>query len=390
MKRLKMGMVGGGIGAFIGNVHRIAARIDGGIDLVAGAFDVVPERGREQGRLLGLDPARVYDTYTDMIAGESARPAGDRIDCVAVCTPNFTHFPIAKACLEAGFHVMCEKPMTMTSAEAEELAAFVARTGLVFGVMHTYVGYPMVKLARDLVARGDLGTVSKVVVQYPQGWMRRVDPKNTSVERLVWRMDPRKSGISGCMADIGTHAANLAEYVTGLKIVDVLSDLSNFVGGALDDDGDVLLRMEHGVKGVLIASQISTGEENGLRIRVYGDKKALAWRQEDPHFLTVYNPAAPEERWKRGNPYVAAVSPAAARCTRTPAGHPEAFLEAFANNYLNFADTIRAKMDGRAPTELELDFPDVQAGVRGMKFVEAVVASSQNGNVWRKIEANRG
>lgn len=385
MKKLKMGMVGGGIGAFIGNVHRIAVRIDGGVDLAAGAFDVVPARGQEQGRLLGLDPSRVYDTYQDMIAGELARPAGDRIDFVAICTPNFTHYPIAKACLEAGFHVMCEKPMTMTAAEAEDLARLVRKTRLVFGVMHTYVGYPMVKLARDMVARGDLGAIAKVVVQYPQGWMRRVDPKKTTVERLVWRMNPKTSGMSGCMADIGTHAANLAEYVTGLKIRELLSDLTNFVGGRLDDDGDVLLRLEKGAKGVLIASQISTGEENGLRIRVYGEKKALAWRQEDPHFLTVYNSGAPEEKWKRGNPYVAEVSPRAARCNRTPAGHPEAFLEAFANNYLNFCDTIRARQEKRKPTELELDFPDVNAGVRAMKFVEAVVASSKSGNVWKKI-----
>ena len=241
---------------------------------------------------------------------------------------------------------------------AEELAALVKKTRLTFGVMHTYVGYPMVKLARDLVARGDLGRVAKVVVQYPQGWMRRVDPKKTTVERLRWRMNPKTSGMSGCMADIGTHAANLAEYITGLKIREVLAELTNFVGGALDDDGNVLVHFEKGAKGVLIASQISTGEENGLRIRVYGEKKALAWRQEDPHFLSVFSPGAPEEKWKRGNPYVAEVSPAAARCNRTPAGHPEAFLEAFADNYLNFCDTIRAKSERRKPTALELDFPD--------------------------------
>ena len=276
-------------------------------------------------------------------------------------------------------------PVTMTAAEAEELAALVKKTRLTFGVMHTYVGYPMVKLARDLVARGDLGRVAKVVVQYPQGWMRRVDPKKTTVERLRWRMNPKTSGISGCMADIGTHAANLAEYVTGLKIREVLAELTSFVGGALDDDGNVLVHFEKGAKGVLIASQISTVEENGLRIRVYGEKKALAWRQEDPHVLSVFAPGAPEETWKRGNPYVAEVSPAAARCTRTPAGHPEAFLEAFADNYLNFCDTIRARAARRKPTALELDFPDVTAGVRGMRFVEAVVASQKNGNRWTKV-----
>lgn len=385
MDKLKMAMVGGGIGAFIGNVHRMAVRIDGGVELVAGAFDVDAARGQEQGRLLGLAPARVYDTWQELVRTEAARPKADRLDFVAICTPNFTHFPIAKACLEAGFNVMCEKPMTMTAAEAEELAALVKKTRLTFGVMHTYVGYPMVKLARDLVARGDLGRVAKVVVQYPQGWMRRVDPKKTTVERLRWRMNPKTSGMSGCMADIGTHAANLAEYVTGLRIREVLAELTSFVGGALDDDGNVLVHFEKGAKGVLIASQISTGEENGLRIRVYGEKKALAWRQEDPHVLSVFAPGAPEETWKRGNPYVAEVSPAAARCTRTPAGHPEAFLEAFADNYLNFCDTIRARAARRKPSDLELDFPDVTAGVRGMRFVEAVVASQKNGNRWTKV-----
>ncbi len=385
MTKLKMAMVGGGIGAFIGNVHRLAVRLDGGVDLVAGAFDIDAKRGREQGELLGLNPSRVYDTYQDLINGELKLPKGERADFVAICTPNYTHFPIAKMCLENGFNVMCEKPMTITVKEAEELASLVKKTKLTFGVMHTYVGYPMVKLARDMVARGDLGKIAKVVVQYPQGWMRKVDPKKTTVERLRWRMDPKRSGISGCMADIGTHAANLAEYITGLKIKEVLADLTSFTGGALDDDGNVLIHLEKEAKGVLIASQISTGEENGLRIRVYGEKKAIAWRQEDPHFLTVMNPSAAEEKWKRANPYVAEVSPAAARCGRTPAGHPEAFIEAFANNYLNFCDTIRAKAAKRKPSAVELDFPDVNAGVRAMKFVEAVVASSKAKNTWQKI-----
>ena len=351
MKKLKMGMVGGGIGAFIGEVHRKAARMDGGADIVAGAFDVDPEKSLEQGRNLGLDPKRVYRTYKDMIAGELALPKEERIDFVSVCTPNHTHFPIAKACLEAGFNVMCEKPMTLTVAEAEELEALVKKTKLTFGLMHTYTGYPMVKLARDMVKAGDLGKIRKVVVQYPQGWLFK-----------------------------------LAEFVTGLRITEVLADLTIFVRGRkLDDDGNVLFHMEKGAKGVLTASQIAPGEENDLHIWVYGEKKALAWYQENPNYLRVFDQEAPEEVWKRGNAYVGTKSASAVRCTRTPSGHPEAFLEAFANNYRNFCDTIRARQAKRRPTALELDFPGVIDGVRGMKFINAVCDSSEQGNVWKKI-----
>ena len=384
MKKLKMGMVGGGIGAFIGEVHRKAARMDGGADIVAGAFDVDPEKSLEQGRNLGLDPKRVYRTYKDMIAGELALPKDERIDFVSVCTPNHTHFPIAKACLEAGFNVMCEKPMTLTVAEAEELEALVKKTKLTFGLMHTYTGYPMVKLARDMVKAGDLGKIRKVVVQYPQGWLFKLTGKENM--QASWRTDPKRSGRAGCMGDIGTHAANLAEYITGLKITSVLADLSTYLGGKLDDDGNVLLRMEKGVKGALLATQVGPGEENNLHIWVYGDKKSLCWYQENPNYLRVLSDTEPEQVWKRGNPYVAAKSPAAGRCTRTPCGHPEAFLEAFANHYMNFTDTIRAKELKKKPTALELDFPTVEDGVRGMKFVAAVVESSKKGNVWIKIK----
>ena len=265
MKKLKMGMVGGGIGAFIGEVHRKAARMDGGADIVAGAFDVDPEKSLEQGRNLGLDPKRVYRTYKDMIAGELALPKDERIDFVSICTPNHTHFPIAKAFLEAGFNVMCEKPMTLTVAEAEELEALVKKTKLTFGLMHTYTGYPMVKLARDMVKAGDLGKIRKVVVQYPQGWLFKLTGKENM--QASWRTDPKRSGRAGCMGDIGTHAANLAEFVTGLKITEVLADLTIFVKGRkLDDDGNVLFHMEKGAKGVLTASQIAPGEENDLHI----------------------------------------------------------------------------------------------------------------------------
>ena len=384
MKKLKMGMVGGGIGAFIGEVHRKAARLDGGADIVAGAFDVDPKKSLEQGRILGLDPKRTYRTYRDMIAGELALSKDERIDFVAICTPNHTHFPIAKACLEAGFNVMCEKPMTLNVAEAEELEALVRKTGLTFGLMHTYTGYPMVKLARDMVKAGDLGKIRKVVVQYPQGWLFRLTGRENM--QASWRTDPKRSGRSCSMGDIGTHAANLAEFVTGLRITEVLADLTTFVKGRrLDDDGSVLFHMEKGVKGLLAATQIASGEENDLNIWVYGEKKTIAWYQESPNLLRVLDQTAPEQVWKRGNAYVAEKSPSAARCTRTPNGHPEGFLEAFANNYRNFCDTIRARQAKRKPTALELDFPSVLDGVRGMRFIDAVCDSSEQGSVWKKV-----
>ena len=385
MEKLKMAMVGGGVGAFIGKVHRAAARFNGDVEFVAGALSSNPARSREQGILLGLDPARAYGTWQELIAGELALPAGVRADFVSICTPPGSHLEIAKACLEAGFHVMCEKPMARNAAEAEELAACVARTRRVFGLMHPYVGYPTVKLARDLVARGDLGRVAKVVVQYPQGSFRRIDWTKPLTPRQKWQRDPRVHGISGCMSDIGVHAANLLEYVSGLKIREVLSDMARFTHGPLDDDGAALLRLEKGARGILLASKIATGEDNGLRIRVYGEKKALAWREDEPETLTITSPFAPAETWRRGAAYVAAVSAAAARATHLPAAHPEGLHEAVANHYRNFCDTIRARQARRRPTALELDFPDVQAGVRGMRFVEAMVASARDGNTWKKV-----
>ena len=321
MKKLKMGMVGGGIGAFIGEVHRKAARMDGGADIVAGAFDVDPEKSLEQGRNLGLDPKRVYRTYKDMIAGELALPKNERIDFVSICTPNHTHFPIAKAFLEAGFNVMCEKPMTLTVAEAEELDALVKKTKLTFGLMHTYTGYPMVKLARDMVKAGDLGKIRKVVVQYPQGWLFKLTGKENM--QASWRTDPKRSGRAGCMGDIGTHAANLAEFVTGLKITEVLADLTIFVKGRkLDDDGNVLFHMEKGAKGVLTASQIAPGEENDLHIWVYGEKKALAWYQENPNYLRVFDQEAPRRSWRRSRTTTATSATRSARGWRSASRRP--------------------------------------------------------------------
>ena len=387
MRILKMGQTGGGIGAFIGEVHRKAARMDGYVQMTAGAFDIDPQRSLEQGKILGLDPKRVYTDYKTMLKAESALPKGERVDFISICTPNFTHYPIAKACLEAGFNVMCEKPMTMTVDEAEDLAARIRRARRVLGLMPTYTGYPMVKLARDLVARGEIGRVEKVVIEYPQGSFRKMDLSQPLDKRNRWKMNPKTSGASCCMGDIGVHAANMLEYVTGLEIREVLSDLHGFTPGIgrLDDDGDCLLRLAKGARGVLIAPKVATGEENGFRFHVYGSKKGLFWYQEDPNVLHVAAPRAPEQLWKRGNPYVAEVSPAAARASNVPAGHPEGYAEGFANIYRNFADTIRARAEGRRPTALELDFPGAREGVRGMRFIDAVVKSARGGNVWTRV-----
>ena len=384
-RKIRMGMVGGGPGAFIGEVHRKASRLDGHIELVAGAFDINPEKSLLQGKLLNLDPKRVYTDYKAMIAAELALPADQRIDFVAVTTPNNWHFPIAKAFLEAGFHVMCEKPMTLNVKEAVELKKVVKKSRRVFGLMHNYVGYPMVKLARDMVRQGDLGAIRKIVVQYPQGWLARAIEKQGQMQ-ASWRTDPKQSGAAGCMGDIGTHAENLAEYISGLKIDKVCAELTTFVPGRpLDDDGNVLLRFKGGARGVLHASQISIGEENNLAIWVHGENASLEWHQEHPNYLYVRKIDAPEEIWKRGNGYVGAKSPAAGRATRLPSGHPEAFLEAFGNHYTNFACTLQALDEKRKPTELELDFPGVEAGVRGLLFIDAVVKSSKLGAKWVKM-----
>jgi predicted dehydrogenase len=378
-------MVGGGPGAFIGEVHRKAARMDGGIELVAGAFDIDPKKSKKTGKELCLNPKRVYADFNTMIEKELALPEEERIDFVAVCTPNNWHFPIAKAFLEAGFHVMCEKPMTLTVKEAEALQNVVRKSRKVFGLMHTYTAYPMVKLARDMVRQGDLGKILKVVVQYPQGWLARAIEKEGQ-QQASWRTDPKQSGAAGCMGDIGTHAANLAEYVSGLTIKEIAADLTVFVKGRrLDDDGNCLLRFSKGAKGLLHASQISIGQENNLAIWVHGENASLEWRQEHPNYLTVDTLNAPTQIWKRGNEYVGAKSAAAGRASRLPAGHPEAFLEAFANNYCNFSDTIRARDKREKASELITDFPGVKEGVAGMKFIDAVVKSSAKNAAWIKL-----
>ncbi|MFC1600742.1 Gfo/Idh/MocA family protein [Candidatus Sumerlaeota bacterium] len=378
-RKLRMGMIGGGPGAFIGEVHRKAARLDGGIELVAGCFDINPRKSKQMGREQNIDPRRAYKTYQEMIEKELKLPEGERIDFVSVTVPNNWHFPIARDFLQAGFHVVCEKPMTFDVKEARELQKIVKESKKVFALMHNYTGYPMVKLARDMVDDGDLGKIRKVIVQYPQGWLAQ-DVHNQQAD---WRTDPKQSGAAGCMGDIGTHAENLAEYITGLRIIEVCADLTTFVKGRrLDDDGNCLLRFQKGAKGILHASQISIGEENGLAIWIYGDKQGLEWHQEHPNYLCVKPLDGPVQVWRRGNDYVAARSPAAARATRLPFGHPEAFIEAFANIYCNAADTIRARMANRKPTELERDFATVNDGLRGMQFIETVVKSANAKQKW--------
>ena len=381
-RKLNMGMVGGGPGAFIGEVHRKASRMDGRVQLVAGAFDINPRKSKQQGRELMLPARRVYGNYQEMIQKELKLPDGERIDFVSITVPNNWHFPIARDFLEAGFHVMCEKPMTFNVAEAKELKKIVQKSRLVFGLMHNYTGYPMVKLARDLVRGGQIGKVRKIVVQYPQGWLATAIEK-TGQMQAAWRTDPKQSGGAGCMGDIGTHAENLSEYITGLKITHLCADLSIFVKGRrLDDDGNCLLRFNNGARGILHASQISIGEENNLAIWIYGEDKSLEWRQEHPNYLYVKVPDGPVQVWRRGNGYVAAASAAAARATRLPSGHPEAFFEAFANNYVNFADTVRAKITRTRPNPLALDFPNVDDGLRGMLFIETVLASAKSNKKW--------
>ncbi|MBK7106976.1 MAG: Gfo/Idh/MocA family oxidoreductase [Ignavibacteriae bacterium] len=385
-RKLKMGMLGGGPGAFIGEVHRKAARMDGNVEIVAGAFDIDPIKSHQMGKELNLNSNRVYDNYQKMIEGELSLPKNERIDFVSITTPNNWHFPMAKDFLNAGFHVMCEKPMTISVDQALELEQIVKNTGKVFGLMHTYTGYPMAKLGKDLIKNGELGEIRKVVVRYPQGWLTNAIEK-TGQMQASWRTDPKQTGAGGSIGDIGIHAANLAEYFTGLRITEISADITSFVEGRpVDDDANVLLHFNNGAKGVLFCSQISVGEENDLAIWIYGTKKSLEWHQEEPNYLHVKDGDNPMQVWKRGNLYVGNFSKAAARATRLPSGHPEALLEAIANIYNNFGDTIRLK-EYNLEVDLELisDFPNVDDGVRGMKFIDAVIKNSKGNEKWTSI-----
>jgi len=378
-QRIRMGMVGGGPGSFIGEVHRMAARLDGQIELVCGSFSSDPEKSKITGRELYLSPDRVYDTFEEMIEEEKKLPEDVRMHCVSIVTPNHLHFAPAKLALENGFHVICDKPLTRTLEEAKELEKLVEETGLIFALTHTYTGYPMVKQARDMVKNGDIGEVRKIYVEYPQGWLTE-KVEDTDSKQASWRVDPSKSGIAGAMGDIGTHAANLAEYITGQKIKELCAELDAVVEGrVLDDDGGVLLRYDQGATGTLIASQVAAGEENSLSIRVYGTKAGLEWHQMEPNTLLVKWLDKSMEVYRTG---VGDLYESATAHTRVPAGHPEGYLEAFANLYRNFARTIQARLKGETPDPQYLDFPTVQDGVRGMQFLYKVVESGKSDQKW--------
>jgi predicted dehydrogenase len=369
-------MVGGGPDAFIGAVHRKAAAMDGEMDLVAGAFSSDPEKSRQEGALLLLDPDRVYDSYQEMAAGEASLPPEERIDFVSIVTPNDLHHPVATAFLQAGFHVVCDKPMTNTVQEAEDLCRQVQDSGAVFALTHNYTGYPLVKQARAIVREGGLGQVRKIIVEYSQGWLAR-KLEATGQKQAEWRADPARAGVAGALGDIGTHADNLARYITGLELEALCADLTTFVPGRqLEDDANLLLHYQGGARGLLVASQISIGHENDLSIRVYGTEATLGWRQEAPNELTVRYPDRPEEVYRRGNPYLAAE---AAHASRLPPGHPEAFIEAFANIYVNAGRTMSARLNGAEPGAFDLDFPTVQDGARGVHFIHRAVESGNAG-----------
>lgn len=379
-RKLRMGMIGGGIGSFIGIVHRMAATLDNEIELVCGAFSSSPEISRESGERWYLPKDRIYGSYEGMIRKERELPEGERMDFVTIVTPNHLHFPPTKMALENGFNVVCDKPMTFNLKEAYELERLVQQTGLMFALTHNYTGYPMVKQARQMIQHGDIGRVRKVVVEYLQGWLStKVEDSNN--KQAGWRTDPKRSGIAGCMGDIGTHAENLCEYVTGQKITELCSDLNTVVNGRLlDDDGSVLIRMDGGARGLLFASQICTGEENGLRMKIYGEKAGLEWSQMEPNSLWVKWIDRPVEVFRTATNFRGCYDQAIQH-TRIPAGHPEGFLEAFANIYRNFAFCLRAKMEGK-PMPTGYDFPSVHDGVRGMQFLETVVKASANTQKW--------
>ena len=378
--KLRLGMIGGGQGSFIGAVHRMAASLDGLYELTAGAFSSNPATSRATGQELGLDAGRVYDSYQLLLEQEAQRPASERVQVVSIVTPNHLHFAPAKMALEHGFDVVLDKPMTFSLAEAKELAAVVAATGHRLCLTHTYTGYPMLKEARHLVASGALGAVRKVYVEYPQGWLSSFEEGNADNKQASWRTDPTRSGIAGAMGDIGTHAFNLAEYVSGLEVSQLCADINTVVPGRqLDDDGAVLLKFASGASGVLVATQVATGEENNLRLRIYGEKGGLDWQQADANTLLVKWPDRPAEIRRTGAAYLCA---AARHNSRLPPGHPEGYLEAFANLYRNFALTLRADLGGPPAPPEAANYPSIREGLRGMAFIETVVASGHSTQKW--------
>jgi predicted dehydrogenase len=383
MRKLRYAMIGGGRDAFIGAVHRHALALDGRFELVAGALSSDPDKARASGDDLGLAPERNHGSWQDLLNSELARPRGERIDLVSIVTPNHVHYPVAHAFTEAGFHVVCDKPLVHTSAQAQELVRLCKHRSTVFGVTYNYTGYPMVRQARAMVRNGDLGELRKVIVEYNQGWLA-TQLESTGHKQADWRTDPARSGIAGAMGDIGSHAENLVATVTGLRIESLCADLSTFIPGRrLDDDGNLLVRYQGGARGVMIASQIQIGCENDLRLRVFGAKGSLAWRQESPNELEFAPADGPKRVLTRGSAWL---SEAARRATRLPTGHPEAFIEAFANVYLGVAEAILAKEQGRAPAALEADYPTVEDGARGVRFIEKVVEAGRSQAKWTPWE----
>lgn len=377
-----MGMVGGGRGAFIGAVHRMAAALDGQIELVCGAFSSDPERSRQSASDFYVSPERAYGSFAEMFETEASIPAEKRMDFVSIVTPNHMHYAPAKMALTHGFHVVCDKPLCLTMDEALDLEKQVVTSGLLFALTHNYTGYPMVKQARAMIASGEFGKIRRIVVEYPQGWLS-TKLEDDAQKQASWRTDPLRSGLAGAMGDIGTHAENLAEYVTGLKIQELCADLHTHVKGRLlDDDGSILLRFDNEARGILYASQISAGEENDLRIRVYGELGGIDWSQQEPNSLIVRWLNRPMQILRTGT---SGLYPSVQGHTRIPSGHPEGYIEAFANIYRNFAKCIQARLEGQEPDPLYSDFPRVKDGVRGMRFVECVVESSKSDVKWTKV-----
>ena len=379
-------MIGGGLDAFIGAIHRMAAGIDGMIELSCGALSAHTETAIASGKHLLLPPDRIYTNYKEMIEREAALPEGERMDFVTIVTPNFVHFDPAMMALEHGFHVVVEKPMTFTLEEAKQLEQKAREKNLLLCLTHTYSGYPMVKQARAMFQQGVFGKIRKVWVEYPQGWLSKLSEREGNAQ-AAWRTDPGKSGKAGCMGDIGTHAAHLAEYISGLQITHLCADLQIMVPGrALDDDGNVLLRFNNGATGVLMASQVAAGEENALKIRVYGEKGGIEWAQQEPNTLIVKWLDQPTQLLRAGGNFGDRLSSFAVKNCRTPAGHPEGYLEAFANIYKNFALTLSARLEGTTPSAEALDFPTAADGIRGMAFIDNVVASSASEQKWTNFQ----
>lgn len=374
-------MVGGGKDAFIGAIHRLAANMDGWIELSCGALSINPEIAKESGKELFLPEDRIYLSFEEMIEKESKMPEDKRIDFITIVTPNFAHYAPAAMALDNGFNVIVEKPMTFTLQEAKDLKKKLEQSGKTLCLTHTYSGYPMVKQAKAMVAEGAFGKIRKIVVEYSQGWLSKLTEREGNAQ-ASWRTDPKKSGKAGAMGDIGTHAAHLAEYISGLKITKLCADLNVMVEGrALDDDGNVLLKFNNGAAGVLIATQVAAGEENNLKIRIYGEKGGIDWTQQEPNTLIVRWLDQPAQIFRAGNNSPGLSSYALQNC-RTPGGHPEGYLEAFANIYRNFAHTLMAKLEGKEPAKEMLDFPGIEDGVRGMAFIENVVASGNSNEKW--------